>query len=195
MFDLLPYSTMAQQLAIPIGTLQHTESVIRTGSASYSRQLCPSRGRQGNCNALTAQKSAHTSLHLPPIQPPRNQATLPQLEQLTSLLRTIRPAPARTPFPETPSKGDRPIITLKSVAVPPDDPSSKTPEVSTTTARLTSCALNNLDAPGNNLWSLTLSDRLLNLLKKYSKNSHPRSDDFKDAQNLYRCPVCKRGFV
>lgn len=161
------------------------------GPLQQLRPILPAPNRQ----RMPSELLATPALHLPPIQSPQGQAALPQLEQLTSLLRTAPPSPTRTPLPEAPAQGDRFSVPLKPAVVPLDDPSSRASGVSTTTARLTSCTLDDSDAPGNSSWSLTLSNRLLNLLAKYSKNSHPRPDDFKNAQNLYLCPVCKREFA
>lgn len=120
---------------------------------------------------------------------------LPQPPQLPSLLETASLPPFRTFLPEIPGHSGRPSFLVNSTAVPPVEPSSRASEVSTTTAGPTSCAPNDSAEPRNDLWSSTFSERLLDLLAKYSKNDYPGPDDFRDDQNLYHCPECKRKFT
>ena len=128
-------------------------------------------------------------VYFPPTYP------LPQPPQLPSLLETASLPPLRTFLPEIPGHSGRPSFLVNSTAVPPVEPSSTASEVSTTTAGPTSCALNDSAEPRNDLWSWTFSKRLLDLLAKHSKNDHPGPDDFRDDQNLYHCPECKRKFT
>ena len=125
---------------------------------------------------MLSQLPATHASRSPPIQSTRVQATLPLLGLI--LLRHASLPPLRTFLLESPVWCDRPKVSVKPTSVLLGS-RSRVSEVSTNTARLTSCALGDSAAPRNNLWSLTLSKRLHHLFAEYSKNIPSPPDDLK----------------
>ena len=181
-----PWQSGAVAGSQDLNSARHSTNSVIHRAREAEEEGEPIRGPLQQLRPILPAPNLTTPLRLPPIRPPQGQADVLQLERLTSLLQTAPPAPTHQSRPETPAQSDRSNVLLKSAAVP---------EVSPITERPTSCAPNDSDAPRNSAWFLTLSNRLLALLAKYSKNSHPKPDDFKDAQNLYHCPLCRKEFA